>query len=295
MMRDATPAGEMKRREWLLASGAGAAGLALSGAATAAPLRERDPRAPVRAPPFPPGLQLYTVRSLLSADVPGTLREVAAIGYRVVELAGLHGLDAGAFRRHLDDAGLAAPSGHVPIDDLRSRADRVLAEAASLGHRTVVVPWLEPSERTPDGYRRVADDLNAAGRRAREHGVRVAHHNQGYDLERFDGVCGWDLLLERTEPELVTMQMDVFWAVSGGADPRAYLLAHPGRFTSLHAKDRTPSGDMVAVGEGAIDFATILAEASEGGVEHVFVEHDEPRDPIASIRASYETLAALEI
>ena len=241
------------------------------------------------------GLQLYTLRGPLAEDVPGTLASVAEIGYHQVELAGLHGATASGFRAHLDRAGLAAPSGHVSIDEVRTGLDRLLEDAATLGVATLVVPWLAPSERTAEGYRRVADDLNRAGERAAGAGVAVAYHNNDFELARTDGPSGWDLILDLTDPALVSMQMDVFWAVAGGADPLAYLREHAGRFTSLHAKDRTRSGDMVAVGEGAIDYPAILAAAAPHGLTHVFVEHDEPRDPLASARASYDHLATLEI
>lgn len=275
----------MNRRAWLSGAAAGALGLA-GGALTEAR------RAAIGVPI---GLQLYTVRGPLAEDLPRTLARVAEIGYREVELAGLHGAAPSAFRAHLDQAGLAAPSSHVSIDEVRADLDRLLEDAATLGVATLVVPWLAPAERTAEGYRRVADDLNRAGAGAAGTGVAVAYHNNDFEIARADGPSGWDLILDLTDPALVTMQMDVFWAVAGGADPLAYLREHGGRFTSLHAKDRTPSGDMVAVGEGAIDYPAILAAAARQGLAHVFVEHDEPRDPLASARASYHHLATLEI
>lgn len=275
----------MNRRAWI--SGAAAGALGLAGGALAA--------ARQAAIGVPIGLQLYTLRGPLAEDLPGTLARVAEIGYREVELAGLHGATAAGFRAHLDRAGLGAPSSHVSIDEVRTDLDRLLEDAATLGVGTLVVPWLAPAERTAEGYRRVADDLNHAGERAARSGVAVAYHNNDFEIARSGGPSGWDLILERTDPALVTMQMDVFWAVAGGADPLAYLRAHSGRFTSMHAKDRTPSGDMVAVGEGEIDYPAILAAAARQGLAHVFVEHDEPRDPFASARASYDHLATLEI
>jgi sugar phosphate isomerase/epimerase len=293
----------VRRRDWIAGAAAGA--LACAGAAWTARAGEEPPGRPDRrarsdtapggsATAFPVGVQLYTLRSLLDADLAGTLREVAAIGYAEVELAGLHGATPAAFRAHLDHAGLTAPSSHVSIEEVRGDLDRLLGDAATLGVRTLVVPWLDASERTADGYRGVAEDLNAAGEAARASGVRMGYHNQAYDHAPLGGGTGWDLLLESTDPALVTMQMDVFWAVAGGASPLAYLRAYGGRFASLHLKDRTTSGDMVDVGAGMVDFAAILGAARAQGLEHAFVEHDEPGEPLASIRASYEHLAGLE-
>lgn len=301
----------MNRRAWISGAAAGALGLAGGALAAArgggpaaggpgsvghgAAEREGGVAARRSAIGVPIGLQLYTLRGLLTEDLPGTLARIAEIGYREVELAGLHGATAARFRAHLDRAGLGAPSSHVSIDEVRADLDRLLEDAATLGVGTLVVPWLAPAERTAEGYRRVADDLNHAGERAARWGTAVAYHNNDFEIARVDGPSGWDLILERTDPALVSMQMDVFWAVAGGAEPLAYLREHAGRFTSLHAKDRTPSGEMVSVGEGAIDYPAILAAAARQGLAHVFVEHDEPRDPIASIRASYDHLATLEI
>lgn len=287
----------MRRREWLRAAAGGLAALAGS-ARVARPASPADPGPGSHIPRSrlaPLGLQLYTVRELMAADVAGTLRAVAEIGYEEVELAGLHGLAPGAMRGLLDDAGLVAPSAHVGLDLLRAEPERALDEASATGYRKLIVPWLDAAERSAGGYRRAAEDLNRAGVLARERRLVVGYHNHDFEMAPVGGRRGWDILLEETDPALVEMQMDVFWAVHGGADPVAYLEAHPGRFTTLHAKDRTRDGRMVAVGEGAIDFAALLTTARENGLEHVFVEHDEPADPLESIRTSLETLAALEV
>ena len=287
--RDGDAAARVREAE---GAGVGAAADERPGGGTA---RTSPPRRPDRALDRI-GLQLYTLRSLMADDVPGTLRAVAEIGYREVELAGLYGLAPRAMRRHLETAGLSAPSGHVDLARLRAEPQLVFAEALALGHRYVTVPSIPGRERTPEGYRRVAADLERAGARARDEGLVVAYHNHDFELAPLEGGrSGWDILLEETDPELVKMQMDVFWAVNGGADPVAYLRAHPGRFTMVHAKDRTAGGDMAAVGEGVIDFAAVLEAAFDAGVEHVFVEHDRPEDPLASVRRSYRALSALEV
>ena len=105
------------------------------------------------------------------------------------------------------------------------------------------------------------------------------------------GDIPFDLLLENTDPALVSFQMDLFWTVHAGSDPLQYFGAYPGRFTSVHVKDRTDAGDMVAVGDGVIDFATILARSEQAGIAHYFVEHDWPEDPMESVRRSYDALS----
>jgi sugar phosphate isomerase/epimerase len=246
----------------------------------------------------PLGLQLYTVRSLMADDVAGTLDAVARIGYREVETAGLHGLAPADFRRLLDDHGLRSVSGHVPLDALRTEAERTLADAAVLGQHWVTVPWLAVEDRTPDGYRRVAESLNLAGEAASAAGLRVAYHNHDFEFAELPGAqgrTGWELLLTATDPALVDLQMDIFWTVHAGSDPVAWFERHPGRFPMVHAKDRTATGEMVDVGAGVIDFAAVLAVGRATGLLHILVEHDQPGDPLASVRNSYATLAALEV
>lgn len=245
----------------------------------------------------PLGVQLYTVRDRMAQDVAATLRAVRDVGYREVETAGLFDLSAARFRAALDDAGLVSPAGHMPIDAVRQQPAEVLAVARALGQQWVVVPWLDEAERTADGYHRLADDLNRFAAAAREEGVRVAYHNHEFEFAALDdGRTGYDLLLDATDPSLVDLELDLFWAVKGGQDPVALFSEHPGRFALCHVKDMADiagAQQMVAVGEGDIDFARIFAHAGQAGLRHFFVEHDEPRDPIANIRSSFEHLRQL--
>ena len=242
------------------------------------------------------GLQLYTVRGRMASDPVATLREVAGVGYREVETAGLFDLSPEEFRSALDDAGLVSPAGHFPINAVREQPSATLAIARTLGQQWLVVPYLDEGERTADGYQRLADDLNRFGVAARDEGIRVAYHNHDFEFAPLaDGRTGFDLLLEGTDSSLVDIELDLFWAVKGGHDPIAIFAAHPGRFTLCHVKDMADiaaSQEMVAVGEGEIDFAGIFAHG-EAGLRHYFVEHDNPDDPIASIRTSFEHLRQL--
>jgi sugar phosphate isomerase/epimerase len=101
------------------------------------------------------------------------------------------------------------------------------------------------------------------------------------------------VLLEETDPQLVSFEIDLYWTVHGGGDPLDYFDRHPGRFSLCHVKDRTADGEMVDVGAGAIDFAAIFARSQQAGLEYFFVEHDEPADPLASIAASHDYLRTL--
>jgi sugar phosphate isomerase/epimerase len=238
------------------------------------------------------GLQLYTVRGPLADDVPGTLAAVAAAGYTEVETAGYADLEPAAFAEALKQAGLAAPSAHVPLKRIESEPAPLLEEAARLGHRYLVLPFLMPWQRLSlDAYRGVADTLNAFGAQCAAAGIRLAYHNHDFEFEPIDGQRPYDLLLERCDPALVCFELDLYWASKAGADPAAYLRATPQRFRLCHVKDMDTDGEMTEVGKGTIDFAALFAAGT--GLEHYFVEHDKPDDPLASIRHSIATLRTL--
>lgn len=242
-------------------------------------------------PAIAPGIQLYTVRTLMAKDVAGTLESLSSLGYREVELAGLHGQTAGAMRALLDQHGLTSPSTHIGLPDLRRDAQRVFADAHTLGNRYVVVPWLDPSERgTVAGYEKIAAELNEFGRAAQSAELQLGYHNHDFELQPIDGTVPYDVLLASTDPALVVMELDLFWLAKAGGDSNAYFARYPGRFPMLHVKDMTAAGEMVDVGRGTLDFRRVFEQAEAAGIRHAFVEHDEPADPLASARASLTAL-----
>ena len=242
------------------------------------------------------GLQLYTVRGEMDRDFERTLARVAEIGYAEVEFAGYFDRSPAVVRQLLDANGLTAPSAHIPITPPGDDWSRMLEAANTMGHRYLVVASIPRSQRsTLDGYRAVAETFNQVGEAARAAGIRFAFHNHAGEFAEVEGQVPFDLLLAECEPDAVQFQMDLFWITRGGGNPVEYFRRYPGRFTSVHVKDMAgiPDGDMVDVGRGTIDFAAIFANRELAGIEHYFVEHDEPASPFDSIRASYEYLERL--
>ena len=240
------------------------------------------------------GVQLYTVRDLLAADPAGTLDAVAGLGYVEVETAGYAGLAPQAFAAVLKNTGLDAPSAHVPLTDVETAPEQLLEAAAAVGHRYLVVPWLAPALRgSTDDYARVAEVLNDFGEACADQGIQLGYHNHDFEFAPIGDVVPYDLLLERCDPNLVKFELDLFWAAKAGADAAAYFRAWPGRFPLCHVKDMTEAGEMVAVGDGRIDFAALFDAGVTGGLGHYFVEHDNPEEPLASIRRSFETVEAI--
>jgi sugar phosphate isomerase/epimerase len=245
---------------------------------------------------LPLGIQLYTVRDLLATDFDGTLAALRRIGYREVEFAGLHGHPPGQVRALLDRLGLRAPGGHVGIPAITDGLDQTIAEARTLGLEYVIVPWIDEDARTATGYRRIAATFNSAGARLRAAGLTLGYHNHWFEFDPLadsPATCGYDLLLDGTDPELVVMELDLYWIRKGGKDALHYFRTHPGRFRLVHVKDMGTDGSMVDVGQGVIPWPTMLPAARQAGVRHFLAEHDNPPDPLAFARATYAYLRTL--
>lgn len=275
----------VNRREFLETSAAFAAALPFAGAAS-------------RLPDYPPtrlGIQLYTLRNLLEKDFEGTIAKIARIGYKEVEFAGVYGRKAVDLKRALDQNHLVAPAGHCDIEAVTVKLDDTIAQAKTLGHKYVVVAWIPDEARTVDGYANVADTFNQAGEKLNKAGLALGYHNHSFEFDKLDGDrCGYDILLERTQPELLHMELDLYWIREAGRDAFRYFTQNQGRFRMVHIKDMSAEKTMVDVGQGVMDWPSLLSAAKAAGVEHYFVEHDEAKDPIAFAKTSYEYLHRLK-
>ena len=281
------------RRDFMLAASAGVGALLLGRRAES--LVPRSTRPPLRAAQ-PIGLQLYTLRDMMQRNVEYTLQQVAAIGYKEVEFAGLFDKSAKTVRtKMLDKFGLTSPSSHIPYDRLRSNLQAVVDEANALGNRFIVCPWLDAAVRK-DGaaWRKIAADFNRFGEAIQRAGLTFAYHNHDFEFERLpDGGNGFDILLADCDPKLVKIELDLYWITHAGGDPLAYFAKWPGRFPLVHVKDRTGSGQITNVGQGSIDWNKIFAKRREAGIQHFFVENDNPKSPLEDIKASYTYMSKL--
>ncbi len=254
-----------------------------------------EPRVPLRKIDHV-GLQLYTVRDEMKKDVEATIARVAATGYSEVEFAGYFGKSPAEIRAMLDRHGLVAPSAH--IGSIEPDAWRQALDAAHvIGHQYVVFPWIPPERRAGvDAYKKIAAEFNRAAEQARAAGLQFAYHNHDFEFAPVDGKLPYDVLLAETDPKLVQMEMDLYWITKGGQDPLTYFARWPGRFPMVHVKDSKgpPDNKMADVGAGKIDWKRIFAQEQQAGIKHFFVEHDQPGDAFASIRASCEYLKQLE-
>jgi sugar phosphate isomerase/epimerase len=243
------------------------------------------------------GIQLYTVRKDMERDFEGTLKNIAAIGYKQVEFAGYFGHSPADVRAILKRYDLDAPSAHIQggVDTLTKDLEKTIDDGKVIGHQYLIFPYIdEKQRRTLDDYRRWADQFNAAGEKVKKAGLRFGYHNHDFEFAPIDGKLPYDVLLERTKPEFVVMEMDLFWITKGGQSPFTYFNRWPGRFHAVHVKDMDAKQGMVDVGKGKIDFARIFAQSKKAGIRYYFVEHDNPEpSALGSAKASYDYLAHL--
>ena len=245
------------------------------------------------------GIQLYSVRDEMKRDVAATLARLGQIGYREVEFAGYFGKTPAEIRQLLAANNLTSPSTHVGYDLLKGNWDKTLDESVAIGHQWVTIPWLPENVRgTAASWRSVAKEFNTGARRARDKGLRFAYHNHDFEFKTVEGLVPLEILIAETDPGLVDFEMDVYWTVRGGADPLAYFRRHPARFPLLHIKDSAgpPDHRQTDVGAGTIDFASILRldAGQQKAVKHAFIEHDQPADPFAFAKNSFDSLSRLE-
>jgi sugar phosphate isomerase/epimerase len=261
-----------------------------------------------RVPPDQISIQLFTLRDQLAIDLEGTLAALSAIGYTRVEHAGFVGRTAAQFNAALDAAGLRSSSGHVlipqPFDPAAWSAS--LADANTLGSRYIVHPFFGIDfatgevTRTTAAWRAFARDLNRAGRMARDAGLKLGYHNHNWEFFRLTdnpAQTAYDVLTEVTDPDLVHLELDLFWATWGARDPVDLIGQHKGRVLQYHVKDMNQAGSFEDPGQGLLDFARIFRHSDEAGVREYIVERDDagtpPRQPVDALdtaRVGYQFL-----
>src|SRR5882724_2637309 len=250
----------MNRRDFLISSTTTAAALAAPALTWAEAKR-------------PLGVQLYTVRDQAEKDLPGTLAAIRKIGYEEVETYwNVYTRPAAELKRMINDHGLHVPSGHFDYDGLEGKLDY----AAALGLEYMICPMLpEKGWRILDTYKKAADQFNHWGEQAKKRGMRFGFHNHNYEFYRFPDategtITGYDVLMSRTDPNLVCAEMDCYWITQAGLDPVEMFGKLGKRIRMIHLKDRLPgfppsqdkndaAEHFTAVGTGTIDWKKILA------------------------------------
>lgn len=310
-LRRSLAARGIDRRRFLLASMAAGGAVAFgAGAAVPAHADARPGRQPERpgGRPVPPGLisiQLYTVREALGGE-PGfdaTLRAIAEFGYPKVEQAGYYGRTAQQLKAFYDEIGVSCTSSHDGISGSRQELDQKIENALTLGQSFIVVPYLNSDNL--DDWKMWAEQMNAEAEVARSAGLRYGYHNHAHEftIDLGGGRTPWEVLTEEFDPKLVHLEIDIYWAVTGGInsgdgvdDPEGFTLdvirRAPQKVLQYHVKDRDPAtGDMADLGTGHIDFARIFR--GHRVLEYI-MENDTPDvTPLQTAQVGYDYLRAI--
>jgi sugar phosphate isomerase/epimerase len=256
--------------------------------------------------PMPIGLQLYSVRDLTPKDLDGTLAQVRAAGYTVVEGANFYNLSAADFRKTMDKAGLKCISAHYGLGLLRTQLDQLMEYAHGAGLQYMVCSssggqHRDPSakgEPTLDDWHWIIDQFNSIGEKMKASGLIFGVHNHTPEFQVYDGVTVYDELMRLTDPKLVYFEMDAGWVSAAGHDPVEVLKRAPERFPLMHVKDVARGADgkfhSAALGQGKMDYGPIMKAAT--GLKQYFVEQEEfDIDPMVELKNEAEYMRKLHV
>jgi len=243
------------------------------------------------------GIQLYTVRKQAMTDLPATLAQLAQYGFNEIEFWGTFPQKPPEIRQILDKNGLTSPSGHYGFPRTPDGFAKIFDDAKTMGQEWATFPSVPNGPTaTVDDWKRIAMQFNDAGDRARSAGLKFAFHNHNVEFRKIGDTVPFEVLVKETDPKIVWFELDLHWAISGGADPVDLFHRYPGRFTMVHIKDSAgpPDFKQTDVGAGSYDWKKLLAESNAAGIQHYFVEHDSPADPMAFAKSAHDYLAKLE-
>jgi len=248
------------------------------------------------------GIQMYTLRDDFPKDPKGVLKKVAGLGFKQIEgYEGKNGLFWGMgnkdFKKYLDDIGLKMVSSHC---DIKNDFETKVVQAAEIGMEYLVCPWVGP-QKSMDDWKKVTDNFNACGELCKKHGIKFAYHNHAYTFKAFTGMIPHHFIMDNTDPDLVDHEMDIYWVVTGGADPIEYLTKYSNRFRLCHVKDRlkTAKADereaSCDLGTGMIDYPKILKVAKENGMKYFILEQEryDNSTPFESVKVGADYLKKL--
>lgn len=284
------------------------------------------------------GIQLWSLPKLLSEDFEGTLKLLSQMGYHEVELYGPYTFSASSaqerwkslttvlgfegsgyfghtgseVKKMLEKYNLKSTSAHTDLDTLQMHMSQLGEAGHALGFEYVVLPAIPDDKRQSlDDYKRIAEVFNKIGAEAKRNGLKFAYHNHGYGLQEVDGIVPLHLILNGTDPDLVFLELDIYWTTAGGADPKAYLQQYKNRYHLMHIKDMKEkvhfSGDggnsnqwielfpyITTAGNGVLDLADIIETGKKCGVKHFYIEHDVAPDPKVDLKRSFSHLNGLK-
>jgi sugar phosphate isomerase/epimerase len=283
------------------------------------------------------GIQLFSLPKVLEKDFGAGVQMLSAMGYREIEMygpfpfsskkaidrwatitpslgfsgSGYFGKSGKEVHAIFTENKISVPSIHTDLETLRHNMSQLAEAAKTIGFTYVTLPAIpEENRKTLDDYKKMVDEFNVIGEQAKKSGLRFAYHNHGYGMQEMEGKVPLHLIIEKTDPNLVFLEMDLYWTVAGGGDPVKYLQNYPNRYKMMHVKNMKQkvrfSGDggdpkqwielfpyMATADDGVFDLKSIIEAAQKSGVKHFFVEQDMVKDPEIALKKSIDYLKSL--
>jgi len=257
------------------------------------------------------GLQLYTIRDAMAADAAGSLQKMADMGYKFVEMASysngqFYGMAPKEFQKMVEDTGMKIVSSHTSVEaeGITTASAQQMADAhAEIGVEYCVQPWIEEKDRNVETYKKMIAEWNKVGEIMKNVGIQFGYHNHNFEFLPTDGMVPYyDIFLKEMDADLITMELDCYWATKAGQDPVEMFNKYPGRFQLLHFKDMAAEvsepfytvdkDDITSVGAGLIDFKRIYEAREKAGMKYMFVEDDNQGNgkPFEAIKTSIDNI-----
>ncbi len=233
-----------------------------------------------------PGVVSFTFRADFSKDVAGTLDYIKEMGIRNIEFSNLFGKSAEEMRALLDARGMVCTSYGVYYDALTNKTEKVIQVAKTLGAEFVRVGMIpHKGEFTVQQADAAIKDFNRVGKLLKENGLEFCYHNHGYDFTPYEKSTLYDYLIQNTNPDYVSYELDILWVHQFGQDPMAYLKRYPSRFKLMHVKDlkkgvpvgldvKTSPENDVPLGSGQINVKAILKQARKSAIKYYYLEDE---------------------
>lgn len=243
------------------------------------------------------GVQSYSVRHALNKDFAGSMKKLADMGYTYIEGYGLtpEGQMAGAapkeYKKIVGELGMNLLSTHSSLF-YPEQASKIIEIAHDIGLKYLVVSGVP--EKLRDDYYKVSEILNKTGEKFKGSGVKMCYHNHAFEFDKINGEVPLEIMLKETDPELLSFEADLYWVTKGKANPMDLINKFPGRFSLFHIKDANVNLDMTTVGEGIIDFPTIMKHRKKAGLEHYFIEDERENDPFGNLEKAFNYMNNLK-
>lgn len=235
------------------------------------------------------GIQLFSVNRDMNRDPIETLKAIKTMGYEDCEVYGFdpdnvsfYGIPGMDLKNRMSEIGLTASSGHFGFasyfdqsdDKMKQFVDRCISGAKTLELSYITWPFLNPAHRSKENFYLLANKLNAIGKQVTDAGLKFAYHNHGFEFENYNGINGYEIILQETDPDVVKLQMDLYWVMHSSLQtPKEIIAKQPGRYVMWHIKDMDKvTRDYTELGNGSIDYMTIMPDPKISGLEYYYLE-----------------------